>query len=39
MTERTFNTAGPVVSADHYCVDPLSRVDWPEIRTIGVWGA
>ena len=24
---RTFNTAGPVVAADHYCIPPLERVD------------
>jgi hypothetical protein len=32
VAERTFNTAGPVVPAEHYCIDPLSRVDWPEFR-------
>ena len=24
---RSFNTAGPVVSQDHYCIPPLERVD------------
>ena len=24
---RTFNTAGPVVPADHYCIPPLERID------------
>ena len=24
---RTFNTAGPVVAADHYCIPPLERID------------
>ena len=24
---RTFNTAGPVVAADHYCVPPLERIE------------
>ncbi|MDR1512132.1 MAG: ATP-binding protein, partial [Propionibacteriaceae bacterium] len=32
MAERKFNTAGPVKSADEYCIDPLSRVDWPDVR-------
>ena len=26
-TVRTFNTAGPVVAADHYCIPPLERID------------
>jgi hypothetical protein len=30
--ERTFNTAGPVEPHDHYCIDPLTRLDWDEIR-------
>ena len=24
---RTFNTAGPVVAADHYCIPPLERIE------------
>ena len=28
---RFFNTAGPVVAADHYCVPPLERIDRREI--------
>ena len=24
---RKFNTAGPVVAADHYCIPPLERID------------
>ena len=24
---RTFNTSGPVVAADHYCIPPLERID------------
>ena len=24
---RTFNTTGPVVAADHYCIPPLERID------------
>ncbi|WP_075881511.1 AAA family ATPase [Vreelandella massiliensis] len=30
--ERFFNNAGPTVPADHYHIDPLSRVDWEEIE-------
>ena len=26
-TVRTFNTEGPVVAADHYCIPPLERID------------
>ena len=26
-TVRKFNTAGPVVTADHYCIPPLERID------------
>ncbi|MDR1513346.1 MAG: hypothetical protein LBS56_07695, partial [Propionibacteriaceae bacterium] len=32
MAERKFNTAGPGNPDTHYCIDPLSRVDWPDIR-------
>ena len=31
MTERFFNTSGPVVPADHYCVPPLERFDLDEV--------
>ncbi|MEJ2444893.1 MAG: AAA-like domain-containing protein [Exilibacterium sp.] len=31
---RFFNNAGPVVPADHYCIDPLNRVDWEEIEQL-----
>ena len=31
MTERFFNTTGPVVPADHYCVPPLERFELDEI--------
>ena len=27
MAERFFNTSGPVVPADHYCIPPLERFD------------
>lgn len=30
--ERFFNNAGPTVPADHYHIDPLSRVDWEEVE-------
>ena len=36
MAERFFNTSGPVVPADHYCIAPLERFDLDEIlRLIG----
>ena len=28
---RFFNTTGPVVPADHYCIPPLSRLDLDEV--------
>ena len=28
---RFFNTAGPVVAADHYCIPPLARLDLEEV--------
>ena len=31
MTERFFNTTGPVVPADHYSVPPLQRFDLDEV--------
>ena len=31
---RFFNTTGPVVPADHYCVPPLSRLDIDEVRML-----
>ena len=30
MTERFFNTSGPVVPEDHYCISPLERIDIDE---------
>ncbi|MDR1264253.1 MAG: hypothetical protein LBK42_01465 [Propionibacteriaceae bacterium] len=32
--ELMFNTAGPVDPTDHYCVPPLSRVNWTEIQEL-----
>lgn len=32
--ERFFNTAGPVVPGDHYCIDPLHRMDLAKILTL-----
>lgn len=32
MKEKHFNTAGPSVSDMHYMIDPLSRIDLPEIE-------
>lgn len=34
MREKFFNTAGPSVAADHYLIDPLVRIDLPEIETL-----
>ena len=31
---RFFNTAGPVVEEDHYCVPPLNRFDLDEILSL-----
>ncbi|MYE84756.1 MAG: ATP-binding protein [Gammaproteobacteria bacterium] len=31
MAERFFNTTGPVVAADHYCLPPLGRLDLDEL--------
>ncbi|MDR0634778.1 MAG: ATP-binding protein, partial [Azoarcus sp.] len=32
--ERFFNTAGPIIPEDHYHIDMLSRVDWPDIQQL-----
>jgi len=29
---KHFTTSGPVVPADHYCIDPMQRLDWEEIH-------
>ncbi|AGX87427.1 AAA family ATPase [Candidatus Symbiobacter mobilis] len=31
---KKFNTAGPSIAADHYLIDPLARIDLPEIETL-----
>ena len=31
---RFFNTSGPVVAADHYCIPPLARLDADELRRL-----
>ena len=31
MAERFFNTSGPVVAEDHYCIPPLERLDLDEL--------
>ena len=33
-TVRFFNTTGPVVAADHYCIPPLERLNLDEVRTL-----
>ena len=32
--ERFFNTSGPVVAADHYCIPPLQRVNPDEVLAL-----
>jgi hypothetical protein len=34
MIAKFFNTSGPTIPADHYHLDPLSRLDWPEIQQL-----
>ena len=34
MTERFFNNAGPTDCADHYCLDPLQRINSEEIEDL-----
>jgi hypothetical protein len=29
---RHFNTTGPVHPEDHYCIDPMTRLDWEDIH-------
>ena len=29
---KHFTTSGPVVPAEHYCIDPMQRLDWEEIH-------
>ena len=31
---RFFNTSGPMVAADHYCIPPLERLDLNEVRRL-----
>ena len=31
---RFFNTAGPNHTKNHYSVDPVGRINWPEIQTL-----
>jgi hypothetical protein len=34
MSERFFNNAGPIDCADHYCLDPLERINLGEIEDL-----
>ena len=34
---RYFNTEGPVVADNHYCIPPLDRVDFDEILRLIEW--
>ena len=31
---KFFNTAGPIVPADHYNIDPLTRIDLEEVESL-----
>ena len=31
---KFFNTAGPIVPADHYNIDPLTRIDLEEVENL-----
>ena len=31
---RFFNTSGPVVAADHYCIPPLERLNLADVRRL-----
>ena len=31
-TNRHFNTTGPVHPKQHYCIDPMTRLDWEEVH-------
>jgi hypothetical protein len=32
--EKFFNNAGPTIPADHYHIDPLTRINWEEIQQL-----
>jgi hypothetical protein len=34
LSMRRFNTAGPTVAKDHYCLEPLQRIDLDEILSL-----
>lgn len=34
IMSRHFNTTGPVIPSDHYCIDPMQRMDWEEIHAL-----
>lgn len=34
MTKRFFNTAGPMNLQKHYHIDPLTRLDWEEVKML-----
>ncbi|MBO0611647.1 ATP-binding protein [Thiothrix fructosivorans] len=31
---KHFNTTGPVIPSEHYCIDPMQRMDWTEIHSL-----
>lgn len=32
--QKHFNTTGPVHAADHYCIDPMTRLDWEDVHAL-----
>lgn len=30
--KRHFNTTGPVIPEQHYCIDPMTRLDWEDVQ-------
>ncbi|TYT76311.1 hypothetical protein [Desulfobotulus mexicanus] len=31
---KFFSTAGPMIKEDHYCIPPLTRIDWENIQDL-----
>ena len=29
---KHFNTTGPVIADEHYCIDPMRRIDWEDVQ-------
>lgn len=30
--KKHFNTTGPIVPGKHYCIDPITRIDWEDVK-------